>query len=178
MWCGHRSVPGCSDRWVNHQRLGQEEHGFFPSCLLPHGDHLLWTANTPIIYFVAQRVFERTDWSSLWIFMFCLFIFRGWKTHIFCSCPQTASFTDSLKTSLQIRWEISSSLERCSCITAARYYLRVSLVVFPLASWELIFAFLKENVFLLPSLSIIQIFSLLSVSVMERNLRWADVIYA
>lgn len=145
MWCGHHSAPGCGDGWVNHQRLGQEEYGSFPSCLFPHGDHLLWTANTRIICFIAQRVFERTNWSNLWIFIFCLFIFRDWKTHIFCSRPQTGSFTDSLKTSLQIHWEITSSSEGCSRIIAAQYYLHIPLVGFPLANWELIFSFKKNH---------------------------------
>lgn len=143
MWCGQRSVPGYSDGWVNLQRLGQE-YSSFPSWLYPHGDDVLWTANTHIIYFIAQRVFERTSWSNRWIFMFCLFIFTRWKTHIFSSRPHTGAFTESLKTSLQIHWEITSSSEGCSHIKAAQYYLCISLVGFPLANWELIF-YLKKN---------------------------------
>lgn len=144
MWCGHCSVLGCSDGWVNHQRLGQEEYSSFLSCLFPHRDHLLWTANAHIIYFIAQRAFKRTNWSNLWIFMFCLFIFRDWKTHIFCSRPQTGSFTDALKTSLQIHWEVTSSSKGCSCIIASQYYLHISLVGFPLASWELTSSYKKN----------------------------------
>lgn len=82
--------------------------------------------------------------------MLCLFIFRDWKTHIFCSRPQTSSFTDSFKTSLQIHWEITSSLEGCSRIIAAQYYLHISLVGFPLANWELSFFFFPL-IFLSPS---------------------------
>lgn len=155
MWCGHRSVPGCCDGWVNHQRLGQEEYSSFLSCLFPHRDHLLWTANIHIIYLIAQRVFERTNWSNFWIFMLCLFIFRDWKTHIFCSHPQTSSFTDSLKTSFQIHREITFFSEGCSGIIAAQYYRPISLVEFPLANWELIFS-LKKKFLLHPPLSIIQ----------------------
>lgn len=160
MWCGHCSAPGCSDGWVNHQRFGQEEYSSFLSCLFPHRDHLLWTANAHIIYFIALRVFKRTNWSNLWIFMFCLFIFRDWKTHIFCSRPQPVSFTDALKTSLQIHWEVTSSSKGCSHIIAVQYYLHISLVGFPPANWELIFSYKNPYNFLLPALSIIQVFSL------------------
>lgn len=174
MWCGHRSVPGCCDGWVNHQRLGQEEYSSFLSCLFPHRDHLVWTANTRIIYLIAQRVFERTNWSNFWIFMLCLFIFRDWKTHIFCSRPQTGSFTDSLKTSFQIHWEITFSSEGCSGIIAAQYYLLIFLVGFPLANWELIFSFKKKSFSILPfQLFRFSLSFLLSVPVTERNLRWA-----
>lgn len=131
--------------WVSKSpKIGTGGVQLLPLLPFPLRDHLLSTANIHIIYLIAQRVFERTNWSNFWIFMLCLFIFRDWKTHIFCSRPQTSSFTDSLKTSFQIHWEITFSSEGCSGIIAAQYYLPIFLVGFPLANWELIFSFKKK----------------------------------